>query len=171
MPRTRKTAQTAEIAEDVVVPMQPGIEEQPHVDQPEEPAQTAPVDEQAQPEEAPEAQARYRGPALNRVELIGRVASDPMLRPTSSGTPVGYFRVATNGLKQSDTEFHQCTVFGKTAQFAGQYLTKGRLVYLDGRLQTRAFDDRDGVRRYMTSIAVNRLQVLDSRRRDEQDEQ
>jgi single-strand DNA-binding protein len=79
-----------------------------------------------------------------------------------------YFRVATNGRDEKDTEFHQCTAFGKTAGFIGEYLTIGWLVHLDGRLQTRAYDDPDGVRRCATVIAANRLQVLDRRRIDQQ---
>jgi single-strand DNA-binding protein len=165
MARTRKTAQTAEN----VVELQPGIEEQPPVDQPEESTQPESVDEPAAPdEEAPEPRSRYRGPALNRVELIGRMAKDPDVRVTPSGVHVAYFRVATNGREERDTEFHQCTAFGATAEFLAQYLRKGRLVFIDGRLQTRSYDDQHGIRRWVTTIVVNRLQVLDQRRRDEQ---
>jgi single-strand DNA-binding protein len=64
-----------------------------------------------------------------------------------------YFRVATNGRDEKDTEFHQCTAFGKTEELIGEYLTTGRPVYLDGRLQTRAYDDPDGVRRWATTMS------------------
>ena len=99
------------------------------------------------------------------MRLIGRIAKEADVRVTPTGTHVAaYLRVATNGLRDSDTEFHQLTAFGKTAEFAGQYLGKGRLVYVEGRLQTRSYDDQNGIRRWVTTIVVNRLQALDSRR-------
>ncbi len=172
MARTkRNTAPTAEIDEPNIVPIQPGIEEQAPVDQPnDEPTPVGELDEQPEADDdQAEAEPRsYGGPSLNRVELIGRIAKDPDLRYTRSGMPMVYFRVATNGLKPEDTEFHQCTAFGKTASFIGEYLSTGRLVQLDGRLQTRAYDDRDGVRRWATTITVNRLQALDFRLREQQ---
>jgi single-strand DNA-binding protein len=164
MARTRKTDQTTEN----VIPLRPEAEEQPPVDdQVVEPAQSA-SDEHAEAERAPEPQSHWRGPALNRVELIGRIAKSPDVRTTPSGMHVAYFRVAINGREDKDTEFHQCTAFGKTAEFVAQYLGTGRLVFLDGRLQTRAYDDKDGVRRWVTTILVNRLQVLDNRRAEQQ---
>ncbi len=162
MARTRKPDETPEN----VVQLRTELEEQAPVDdQPDEPDQPTP-DEQPEPEEAAEPQTRWRGPGLNRVELIGRIAKAPDLRATASGMHVAYFRVATNG--REETEFHQCTAFGKTAEFIGQYLATGRLVFIEGRLQTRAYDDPQGVRRWVTTIVVNRLQVLDQRRRSEQ---
>ena len=150
-----------------IVPLRQEVEVQSQIDdQPEEQIQPD-SDEQAELEEAAEPQSRSCGPALKRVELIGRIAKGPDLRVTHTGMHFAYFRVATNGRDVKDTEF-QCTAFGKTAEFIGQYLTTGRLVYLDGRLQTRAYDDPDGVRRWATAIVVNRLQVLDSRRTDQQ---
>ena len=163
MARTRKTDETTEN----IVPIRPDVEEQPQVDdQPAELVQPD-SDQQAEAEETPDTQSRSRGPALNRVELIGRIAKGPDLRATHTGMHLAYFRVATNGRDDRDTEFHQCTAFGKTAEFIGEYLTTGRLVYLDGRLQTRAYDDPDGVRRWATTIVVNRLQVLDHQRADQ----
>jgi single-strand DNA-binding protein len=163
MARTRKTDETTEN----IVPIRPEVEEQPQVDdQPAELAQPD-SDQQAEPDEMCGTQSRSRGPALNRVELIGRIAKGPDLRATHTGMHLAYFRVATNGRDDKDTEFHQCTAFGKTAEFIGEYLTTGRLVYLDGRLQTRTYDDPDGVRRWATTIVVNRLQVLDHRRPDQ----
>ncbi len=166
MARTRKTAETP----DNVVQLPPQVEEQPPVDdQAEEPTQPESVDEPAAPEEeAPEPRSRYRGPALNRVELIGRIAKDPDVRITPGGMHVAYVRVATNGREDRDTEFHQCTAFGKTAEFLAEYLRTGRLVFVEGRLQTRRYDDEQGIRRWVTTIVVNRLQVLDQRRRTEQ---
>jgi single-strand DNA-binding protein len=127
------------------------------------------VDEQ--PDAAAAPASRSQGPALNRVELIGRICKGPDLRVTSTGMYLVYFRVVTNGREEKDTEYHQCTAFGKTAEFIGTYLGTGRLVYLDGRLQTRSYDDADGVRRRATTIIVNRLQALDSRRQGEQAQQ
>ena len=166
MPRTSKMATaTAETPDSVIVPLRPDQEEQPPAD---EETQAPEPDEEPDEDEQPERQSRWRGPALNRVELIGRMAKDPDVRVTPSGMHVGYFRVATNGLKEQDTEFHQCTAFGKTAEFLAQYLRTGRLVFIEGRLQTRAYDDQQGIRRRVTTIVANRLQVLDQRRRDEQ---
>jgi single-strand DNA-binding protein len=162
MARTRKTTATVEQPGNVVE-LQPGIEEQDPVEQPAEPTQAAALD--GQPEgERPEAQFRSRGFSLHEVRLIGRIAREADVRVTPGGMHVAYLRVATNGLKDSDTEFHQLTAFGKAAEFAGEYLGKGRLVYVEGRLQTRSYDDQNGVRRWATTILVNRLQALDSRR-------
>jgi single-strand DNA-binding protein len=158
MARTRKTDENTEN----VVPLRPDAREQPQVDDQAEELEPD-SDHQAEAEEPSESQSRSRGPALNRVELIGRIAKGPELRVTHTGMHLVYFRVATNSRDEKDTEFHQCTAFGKTAEFIGEYLTAGRLVYLDGRLQTRAYDDPDGVRRWATTIVVNRLQVLDHR--------
>jgi single-strand DNA-binding protein len=162
MARTRKTDETTEN----VVPLRPELEE-PQVDDQAEELVQPDSDQQPEAEESSEPQSRSRGPALNRVELIGRIAKGPDLRVTHTGMHLVYFRIATNGRDDKDTEFHQCTAFGKTAEFIGEHLTTGRLVYLDGRLQTRAYDDPDGVRRWATTIVVNRLQVLDHRRADQ----
>jgi single-strand DNA-binding protein len=166
MARTRKTDESTEN----IVPLRPDDEEQAPVgDQPGEPVQPD-SDEQAEPAEASEQQPRRRGtgPSLNRVELIGRIAREPDVRATHTGMHLAYFRVATNGREDKDTEFHQCTAFGKTAEFIGDYLGLGRLVWVEGRLQTRQYDDSDGVRRWVTTIVVNRLQALDQRRPAEQ---
>ncbi len=169
MARTRKTTASVEQPENVVE-LQPGIEEQAAVEQPDEAAQAPASDDQ--PEGGlPEAHFRSRGFSLNEVRLIGRIAKEADVRVTPGGMHVAYLRVATNGLKERDTEFHQLTAFGKTAEFAGQYLGKGRLVYVEGRLQTRDYRDQDGIRRWVTTILVNRLQALDQRRSAEQPEQ
>jgi primosomal replication protein N len=164
MARTRKTDATTEN----VIPLRPEAEEQPQVDdQPDEQAQPE-LGEQLEAQQAAESQSRWRGPALNRVELIGRIAKGPDVRATPSGMHVSYFRVATNGREERDTEFHQCTAFGKTAEFIAEYLRTGRLVFIEGRLRTNAYDDQNGIRRWVTTIVVSRLQALDERRRDEQ---
>ena len=164
MARTRKTSATVEQPENGVVELQPGIQEQDPVQQPDEATQAHASDDQPEAEQ-PEPQFRSRGFSLNEVRLIGRVAKEATVHTTAGGATVGYLRVATNGLREGDTEFHQLTVFGKTAEFAAKYLGKGRQVYVEGRLQTRAWDDpRDRIRRWTTTIVVNRLQALDSRR-------
>jgi hypothetical protein len=124
MARTRKTTETVEQPENIVVELQPGIAEQAPVDQPDEATQAAAPDDQPEGEQ-PEAQARSRGFSLNEVRLIGRIAKEADVRVTSTGTHVAYLRVATNGLKDGDTEFHQLTAFGKTAEFAGHYPRQG----------------------------------------------
>jgi single-strand DNA-binding protein len=170
MARTRKTPASVEQPENVVVELQPGIAEQAPVEQPDEATQ-APAPHDQPDGEQPEAQPRNRGFSLNEVRLIGRIAKEADVRATPGGTHVAYLRVATNGLKDGDTEFHQLTAFGKTAEFAGKYLGTGRLVYVEGRLQTRSYNDRDGVKRWVTTIVVNRLQALDSRRAGAEAEQ
>ncbi len=167
MARTSKTDKTTEN----VIPLRPEAEEPRVDDQVEESPEHALEEPPETPDEAPEQQLRSRGPALNRVELIGRVAKEADVRVTPSGMHVAYLRVATNGLRDRDTEFHQLTAFGKTAEFAGEHLGKGRLVYVEGRLQTRDYRDRDGIRRWVTTIIVNRLQVLDQRRPADQAEE
>jgi single-strand DNA-binding protein len=164
MARTRKTTTDTVEQPENVVELQPGIQEQEPVEQLDETAQVSePVDEAEG--EQPEPQFRSRGFSLNEVKLIGRIAKQATVHMTPGGTTVGYLRVATNGLKDGDTEFHQLTVFGKTAEFAAKYLGKGRLVYVEGRLQTRRWEDpRDRITRWTTTIVVNRLQALDSRR-------
>jgi single-strand DNA-binding protein len=163
MARTNKTTDTS--AENVI-PLNPEGDEPVPAD---DGAMAAQDDEQPQPDDMPEAppeQARRRGPGLNRVELMGRLTKAPDLRASPGGTHVAYFRLATNGT--AETEFHQCVAFGKTAEFLGEYVDQGRLVFIEGRLQTRAWTDRDRVRRWTTVIVVGRLQVLDSRHKAEQ---
>jgi single-strand DNA-binding protein len=183
MGRTRKPPKDGRAAD--VVELQPGIADQPPVHQGEEGAAAAqseaaaevaqaethatdvPPDVPDAPEQPPAPASQYRGPALNRVELIGRIAKEPDVHVTPTrGTHVAYFRVATNG--RETTEYHQVTAFGQIAEFVGEYLGVGRLVFIEGRLQTRVYTDRDGIRRWVTTIVVSRLQVLDSRRPDEQ---
>ncbi|MFB6225859.1 MAG: single-stranded DNA-binding protein [Candidatus Paceibacteria bacterium] len=104
---------------------------------------------------------------LNRATILGRLTQDPELRSTPSGRSVANMTVATNrvwtdddGEQQERTEFHNCVVWGKLAEIAGQYLSKGRRVYCEGRLQTRDWTGDDGVKRYRTEIVVNNLIML-----------
>lgn len=109
---------------------------------------------------------------INKVILIGNLGRDPEVRSTPSGQPVANFTLATsrrwrdkNGQKQEQTEWHQVVVWGKQAEVAGQYLTKGKQIYLEGRLQTRSWDDRQtGEKRYRTEVICENFQMLGSAR-------
>ena len=102
---------------------------------------------------------------VNKVILIGNLGSDPELRDTSGGTQVCNFRLATNeswtkdGQKESRTEWHSIVTFGKLAAICGQYLRKGKQVYLEGRIQTRSWD-KDGVTKYKTEVVANQMVML-----------
>ncbi len=107
---------------------------------------------------------------VNRVFLVGRLGRDPEQRFTSSGTPVTNFSMATDerwkdqsGERQTRTEWHQIVVWGRLAEICSQYLNKGKLVFIEGRLQTREWDDRDGNRRRTTEIVASDMQMLGSR--------
>lgn len=113
---------------------------------------------------------------VNRVILIGHLGRDPEVRSTAGGLPVANFSVATNefagtdaeGNRQERTEWHNIVVFGKQADFSKQYLRKGRLVFIEGRLQTREWEDRDGNRRRTTEVVASQVRLLDSRRTAEE---
>jgi len=106
--------------------------------------------------------------SLNKVLLIGYLGADPELRYTPSGSPVANFRVATteqwtdkDGEKQAKTEWHKIVAWRKLAETCGEYLHKGSLVYVEGSLETRNWEDRDGIKRWTTEIRAWRLQMLD----------
>jgi single-strand DNA-binding protein len=111
---------------------------------------------------------------LNKVMLIGNLGRDPEVRSTPSGQAVASFTLATtrrwrdkNGQKQEQTEWHNIVVWGKQAEIAGQYLTKGKQVYIEGRLQTRSWDDRQsGEKKYRTEIVCDNFQMLGQRGTD-----
>ena len=103
---------------------------------------------------------------LNKVILIGRLAADPEARTTTSGQEVASIRVVTNrvwsgadGQKQEQAEFHSVTLWGRLAQIASQYLKKGGLVMIEGRLQTRSWVGQDGQKKYRTEIVAENLQL------------
>ena len=103
---------------------------------------------------------------LNKVLLIGRLTADPQLRSTTSGQSVGSFSIATNrvwtdkaGQKQESTEFHNVVVWGKQAEIASRFLAKGSLVYVEGRLQTRSWEDKQGQARKTTEVVAERIQL------------
>jgi single-strand DNA-binding protein len=105
--------------------------------------------------------------SLNKAILIGRLGGDPVKRYTPSGQPVVTFRLATTenwtnreGQKEQRTEWHNIVVWGKLADICDQYLSKGRLVYIEGRIQTREWEDREGNRRWTTEIIANQMQML-----------
>jgi single-strand DNA-binding protein len=108
---------------------------------------------------------------VNKVILIGNLGRDPEVRSTPSGQPVASFTLATNrrwrdknGQRQEQTEWHNIVVWGKQAEIAGQYLTKGKQIYLEGRLQTRSWDDRQtGEKKYKTEIVCENFQMLGQR--------
>lgn len=105
--------------------------------------------------------------SLNKVMLIGNLGRDPEVRYTASGTAVAGFSVATtekfknkSGEWEERTEWHNITLWGKLAEIAGEYLAKGKTVYIEGRLQTRKWQDRDGKDRYTTEIVGDKMQML-----------
>ena len=110
---------------------------------------------------------------VNRVMLVGHLGRDPEMRHTSSGTPVTNFSVATderwkgqNRERQTRTEWHNIVVWSKLAEICNQYLSKGRLVYIEGRIQTREWDDRDGNKRRTTEIVASDMRMLGPRNGD-----
>ena len=100
--------------------------------------------------------------SVNKVTLMGRLGADPELRYTAAGKAVAELRLATSfgfGEKET-TEWHRVIVWEKRAEVAGQYLHKGSPVYIEGRIQTRTYDDKDGNKRYITEIVAHDLQLL-----------
>jgi single-strand DNA-binding protein len=105
--------------------------------------------------------------SINKVILIGNLGSDPEVRYTPNGTAVASFNVATNeswnnkeGKKEERTEWHKIVVWAKLAELCGEYLSKGRPVYVEGRLQTREWNDKEGNKRYTTEIVAQTIQFL-----------
>ena len=104
---------------------------------------------------------------VNKVILVGNLGSDPELRNTSGGASVCEFRVATNeswkgkdGQTQDRTEWHRVVVWGRVAENCAKFLSKGRQVFLEGRLQTRSWEDKEGNKRYTTEIVARDVQFL-----------
>ena len=109
----------------------------------------------------PEKAARRRGPSLNRVSLIGRIATDPVLRYTPNGVAVTNFRLANNGTYE--VQFHRIAAWRGLAEIATKYLSKGRLVYVSGRLSSRTWTGRDGVQRWELEIIAEDIQFLSAK--------
>ena len=106
----------------------------------------------------------------NKVILVGNLGRDPEVRYLPSGDPVANVTIATSSKYKSktgemveETEWHRVTFFGKLAEIVGQYLKKGRSVYVEGRIKTRKYTDKDGVEKFATDIIANEMQMLGSR--------
>ena len=115
--------------------------------------------------------------SVNKVVLIGRMGKDPELRRTQSGTAVTSFSLATSekfkdkqGQQQEETEWHNCSVWNKAAEIIAQYCKKGSMIYVEGKLKTRSWED-NGVKKYATDIIVREFQFLDSKPQDNQQQQ
>src|ERR671936_1847049 len=111
--------------------------------------------------------------SLNKVLLIGNVGRDPEMRYLQSGEPVTTFSLATNrrwtgtdGQPHEETEWHNIVAWRKLAEQCNEYLSKGRKVFIEGRLQTRSWDGPDGQKRYRTEIVANTMLMLDQRPRE-----
>lgn len=111
---------------------------------------------------------------VNKAIILGRLAADPEVRHTQGGSAIASFRLATDeewkdkqtGEKQSRTEWHSITVFGKLAEICGEYLKKGAQVYIEGSLRTDKYTDKEGVERYTTKIVANEMQMVGSKTDD-----
>ncbi|HMC22101.1 MAG TPA: single-stranded DNA-binding protein, partial [Thermoanaerobaculia bacterium] len=107
--------------------------------------------------------------SVNKVILVGRLGKDPEIRSIPSGTTVAKFSLATDdrytdksGEKQERTEWHNIVAWGKLAEICGQYLRKGKLVYIEGSIRTDSWDDKEtGQKKYRTEIWANQMQMLD----------
>ncbi len=107
---------------------------------------------------------------VNKALLIGRLGADPEVRYTPDGAMVTSFRLATDeqwkdraGEKVQKTEWHRIVTFGKLAEICGNYLAKGKLVFIEGRIQTRSWEDKEGIKRFTTEIVAMGMQMLDSK--------
>lgn len=107
---------------------------------------------------------------VNKVILIGRLGGDPELRYTPNGDAVANFRIATNrvwrdqeGNQQERTEWHRIVAWRKLAERCGEYLKKGSHVYIEGRLETRSWQDKNGNKRFVTEIIANQMQMLEAK--------
>lgn len=108
---------------------------------------------------------------VNKVILVGNLGRDPEVRSTPNGQPVATFSLATNrrwndreGNRQEETEWHNIVCWGRQAEIAGQYLRKGKQIYVEGRIQTRSWDDRQtGEKKYRTEIVCDNFQMLGQR--------
>ena len=103
---------------------------------------------------------------INKAILIGNLGADPEVRYTQSGTAVANFNLATTetwtkeGNKEEKTEWHRIVAFGRLGEICGEYLSKGSKAYIEGRIQTRQWDDKDGNKRYTTEIVAREMKIL-----------
>lgn len=105
--------------------------------------------------------------SVNKVILVGNLGKDPELRYTASGTAVVSFSLATterykdrDGAQQEKTEWHNIVAWRQLAEICGKYLHKGKQIFIEGKIQTRSYDDRDGNKRYITEIVADQMQML-----------
>ena len=108
--------------------------------------------------------------SVNKAILVGNLGRDAEMRFTAGGTPVATVSLATtekftdrDGQKREDTQWHRVVIWGKTAEVLHEYLTKGKQIYVEGRLQTRKWQDKDGQDRYTTEVVADRMQMLGAR--------
>lgn len=112
--------------------------------------------------------------SVNKAILVGRLGKDPEVRFTPAGLGVCNFSLATDkytikqGEKVKETEWHRCVTFGKLSEICGEYLHKGSLIYAEGRIQTRSWEDKEGNKRSTTEIVVNEMKMLGSKTEREQ---
>jgi single-strand DNA-binding protein len=104
---------------------------------------------------------------VNKVILIGNLGADPEIRYTNSGTPVANLRLATNetwttrdGERETRTEWHRVVAFGKLGEICSEYLSKGKQAYVEGRLQTRSWEDKSGNKRWITEVVATNIVLL-----------
>jgi len=107
---------------------------------------------------------------INKAILIGRLGKDPEIKYTADGTMVTNFSLATdevskdkNGERIQRTEWHRIVTFGKLAEICGNYLVKGKLIYIEGKIRTSSWEDKEGVKRYSTDIIASDMKMLDSK--------
>lgn len=115
--------------------------------------------------------------SVNKVILIGNLGRDPEVRYTADGVAVANFSIATseqwkdkNGEKQERTEWHRIVAWRRLGEICGEYLRKGSQVFIEGKLQTRSWEDRDGVKRYITEVVAQAMQMLGSAGKDTREE-
>lgn len=107
---------------------------------------------------------------INKVILVGNVGKDPEVRFLPSGQPVANFSLATNEIRNSKdgkrvekTEWHKIVAFGKLGEICGEYLSKGKLVYIEGKIQTRSWEDKNGNQKQSTEVIATSMQMLDKK--------
>ena len=110
---------------------------------------------------------------LNKIQVIGRLGGDPEMRATAGGDQVANFSVAASerwkdkqGQQQEQTEWFKCVAWKRLAEICGQYLVKGSLVYIEGKIQTRKWQNQQGVDQYSTEVVVANMKMLDSKQAD-----
>jgi len=113
--------------------------------------------------------------SVNKVILVGNLGADPEVRYTQGGQAVTELRIATSeqwtdkdGQRQERTEWHAVSVWGKTAELCGQHLAKGRMVYVEGRLESREYTDKEGVKRKVWEVRADKVTFLGGTKRDEE---